>query len=546
MMTRETKAGILVSCSFLCLVGIVLFSKLNEKEEATTASTEADESGWVKAPDEPQPTDPSESGGQPTAAKEPARLTLTAGQDAPPVKNTATPSDASSKSTSPVAASATPTKETSVPKFDGWPPVTPAPAPKMASAQPEKKQSSEVVAPIIDLPPAKDPKTAAVTSIKPEDKKTERSAQDKQLVQIPAPPPPAPGLVTTPAPAPQPQKSWWDDNPKSDLKLDTKSVPSNAAVNSPVAPVQPDRGFGTSTTAPMATAPKADPAPNWSKPSEPIQPDRGLGTSTTAPVVSAPKADPAPNWSKPSEPKQDAPVSASGDPFAGRSTGSAATGSTPTFNLGASPSPAREAPRVVAPPIEAPVTASSAPIRVSAPPSNSPAVESYDEETFTCRPTESFQTISQNFFQTDKYARALLLFNRDHPLANSAVKNDPPVLQAGQQVYVPPARILEKYYAAAIDSKSAAVPAVPTGTRVGILSGPETPAPPPATAIRADAASTYRVAGSGEMIRDIARRTLGDAERWPEIYRLNPNIDPKDAVPAGSELRLPTAGGGSS
>jgi hypothetical protein len=512
MMTRETKAGILVSCSFLCLVGIVLFSKLNEKEEATTASAEADDSGWVKAPDEPQPTDP--SAGNPPAPKEPGPLMLTAGQDAPPVKNTATPTDTNPKSTSPVTALTTPKKETSDPKFDGWPRVTPAPAPKMASAQPEKKQSSEIVAPILDLPPAKDPKTAAVTSIKPEDKKTERSAQDKQLVQIPAPPPPAPGLVAAPAsPAPQPKKSWWDDNPKSDLKLDTKPVPSNAAVTSPVAPVQPDRGFGS---------------------------------STTTPLVNAPKADPAPNWSKPSEPKQDSPVSAPGDPLAGRSTGSPATGSTPTFNMAASPAPAREAPRVVSPPMEAPVTASSAPIRVSAPPSNSPAVESYDEETFTSRPTDSFQTISQNFFQTDKYARALLLFNRDHPLANSAVKSEPPLLQAGQQVYVPPARILEKYYAAAIDPKSSAAPAIPTGTRVGILSGPETPAPPPATAIRADAASTYRVAGTGEMIRDIARRTLGDAERWPEIYRLNPNIDPKEAVPTGSELRLPAAGAGSS
>ena len=29
-MTRETKAGLVVSCSFLCLVGIVLVSKLKE------------------------------------------------------------------------------------------------------------------------------------------------------------------------------------------------------------------------------------------------------------------------------------------------------------------------------------------------------------------------------------------------------------------------------------------------------------------------------------------------------------------------------------
>jgi hypothetical protein len=192
------------------------------------------------------------------------------------------------------------------------------------------------------------------------------------------------------------------------------------------------------------------------------------------------------------------------------------------------------------------VQPSAPPIRVAAPVSNSPSVESYDEETFVCRGNDSFQTISQDRYQTDRYARALMLFNRDHPLANSAIKNDAPVLQSGQQVFIPPTRILEKYYAAAIDSKAPTAPAIPTGTRVSILSGSETPAPPPASAVRVDTPSTYRVVGNGEMIRDIARRTLGNAERWPEIYRLNPNIDPKEAVPAGSELRLPGAGGGSS
>ena len=33
MMTRETKAGLVVSCSFLCLVGVVLYSKLTRSEE---------------------------------------------------------------------------------------------------------------------------------------------------------------------------------------------------------------------------------------------------------------------------------------------------------------------------------------------------------------------------------------------------------------------------------------------------------------------------------------------------------------------------------
>src|SRR5450631_699196 len=44
MMTRETKIGLVVSCSFLCLVGLVLGSKLKDMgRNAPTAETSAEE-----------------------------------------------------------------------------------------------------------------------------------------------------------------------------------------------------------------------------------------------------------------------------------------------------------------------------------------------------------------------------------------------------------------------------------------------------------------------------------------------------------------------
>ena len=33
-MTREIKAGLVVSCSFICLVGVVVTTKLHEKNQA--------------------------------------------------------------------------------------------------------------------------------------------------------------------------------------------------------------------------------------------------------------------------------------------------------------------------------------------------------------------------------------------------------------------------------------------------------------------------------------------------------------------------------
>src|SRR6266581_7295707 len=51
-MTRETKAGLVVSCSFLCLVGVVLYCKLNgPKPPLADAYAE----GGVEAPPAPTP-----------------------------------------------------------------------------------------------------------------------------------------------------------------------------------------------------------------------------------------------------------------------------------------------------------------------------------------------------------------------------------------------------------------------------------------------------------------------------------------------------------
>jgi len=98
------------------------------------------------------------------------------------------------------------------------------------------------------------------------------------------------------------------------------------------------------------------------------------------------------------------------------------------------------------------------PYRTSAPatgpiqPTGFPAakVDSYDEETYLCKQGDKFEDISTKFYQTDKYAQALLLFNRNHPRATAAVRQDPPSLAAGQSVFIPPLRVLEKQYATAI------------------------------------------------------------------------------------------------
>ncbi|HEV2949535.1 MAG TPA: hypothetical protein VGX70_19315, partial [Gemmataceae bacterium] len=228
-----------------------------------------------------------------------------------------------------------------------------------------------------------------------------------------------------------------------------------------------------------------------------------------------------------------------------------------------------------------------------------PKVDSYDEETYLCKQGDRFEDISMKFYQTEKYAQALLLFNRNHPRAIAAVRQDPPTLAVGQAVYIPPLRVLEKQYATAIPDHAPLNPAaspIPTNSDVrnpasgssnsGAAAGgagggqtsslldnrnsavngaagpdasasagggyampqdvrnPAQPAPLPATlpVTKTPAQGqerTYQVPKNGETFWEISRKTLGNPNRWSEIRRLNPKIEPQYPVPGGTILKMP-------
>lgn len=53
-----------------------------------------------------------------------------------------------------------------------------------------------------------------------------------------------------------------------------------------------------------------------------------------------------------------------------------------------------------------------------------------------------------------------------------------------------------------------------------------------------DGTSTY-VVRKGDGLMSIARRELGDASRWREILKLNPEIQDPDKIKVGQTLKLP-------
>ncbi len=198
------------------------------------------------------------------------------------------------------------------------------------------------------------------------------------------------------------------------------------------------------------------------------------------------------------------------------------------------------------PPLGAEARASSRPIAVAGPSGGSPRVESFDLETYTARPADSFAAISKEQYQSDKYEKALLQFNRDFQSSTPELDQANPALRAGQVVYVPPAQVLEGRYPALIGTGppaasasaplvSAPVIAVPRPAEA-TTSRSESPGP---TAAAAPATKIYRVQGKNETLYQIAQQALKNHDRWMEIYNLNRGVDPKYPVPAGTVLNLP-------
>lgn len=171
--------------------------------------------------------------------------------------------------------------------------------------------------------------------------------------------------------------------------------------------------------------------------------------------------------------------------------------------------------------------------------------------------TLTFAALSKKHYGSPRYAKALLNFNRDFP-HTAGVQRDPPVLKVGDTVVLPAVAELESRYPRAIPADIRKLPATPP-ISIGAKSNSARPQTLPAAHQTAKEVVTqasnsepvwhnsaiesntpvYVVQGKGEMLYEIARKTLGDGRRWSEIYRLNPQVRPQFPIPEGTRLQLP-------
>jgi hypothetical protein len=611
-MTRETKAGIVVSCSFVCLVTVVLFAKLRERDRVPAKNDQPD---LALVPGDPTPLEKK-------SAPEPGEITKTAtgsrgvepvrftsdedgGSLTPPgsprpakpvarengktepatVRSTAVPEfpfpivtsplaqavPDGTKSSAPLAAKSSssgtvatlpragtdsPVKidssSTSGPTLNGsWPtamtPGSKSPgglttatnpyslggtAPKQAgdsalATRPAEQQGQRLAD---NAPPLLSPRTDMIKSGGPGD------------LILPGRDQPGSGRANTTSPKQEAAQSPWQLPDQYGLPPSPRGTASAGAVKSDNIPGlmpggSPAARSGTSTPLPNAGAfplptTASQPSTASSTTAGPIR-DSGSATGPASsqqrltnpdgtmvlPPLGALNLSPNTDDSRAKDIRLGTPsaTSPAARQLAQGPSNTLPFSKQPDPSAGRLEQPANSPARFVPIPVIVPAVAPS---------SNQPGaiaqVESYNEQTYVCRPNDTFRAISQAYFGTPKYERALMLLNRNHPLATEALRQNPPVLREGEKIYIPEARILDKNYSAVIEDGSQAGPAT---------AGPEHDT-------SADAKS-YRVRPNGEMFYEIARRTLGNGERWQEIYRLNPRFDPKDPVPAGSEIRLP-------
>jgi hypothetical protein len=568
-MTRETKVGMVVATSFLCLIGGVVgvkylqstVSRTTEGPAEAVDATSADSKPLVTAPPVPPPP------GLPPVTSDTATGLVNpfmpaAAPTAAPVSRSHPSADSGSHGVpprplppglneSPAAAPATPVQIQ----------LPPVPPPEGTALPPVNPPSLNVpVPPVVALPDVKPPvrpeppPVAPPTAPGPKGNRVPFSSLTLSPMARPEPDG-IPGLPAVPKvdlPTAPPKVDLPTAPPKVDLptappKVDLPTAPPK--VDLPTAPPKVD----LPTAPPKVDLPTAPPKvdlptapPKVDHPTAPPKVDTPMITIRPIPKNDGPT--PPPPFQDPpasSRPPADLPPP---PPFSNTSppqprglippppTDNVPVPIVPVPGAGTTnppPSPPLPMGNNTSPPA-APDSRPRPPIELS--------VDSYEEEWYLCRDRDTFRLISEKFYYSPKYERALLLYNRDRQPGNPGLTTDSPILRGGDRVLVPPARILERRFPAEVSNAAASSPSAPPPTfndppRPGTNQPIVQMGTPQALGNPKD--PVYRVRGSGETLQEIARRTMGDSRKWDRIFRLNPTLNPNQLIPGGTLLRLP-------
>jgi hypothetical protein len=139
---------------------------------------------------------------------------------------------------------------------------------------------------------------------------------------------------------------------------------------------------------------------------------------------------------------------------------------------------------------------------------------------------DTYESISQEFYNDRRFAAALKAFNRNLPL------------QGGRYVEVPPLHILKRKFPTqtsnTVSVGSSGLPPAATQTW-SAPTNPTEPTPPRATG---NDRGTFIVPQGGMTLQDVAKQV---GSHWRDLYDLNRQYTPDVRIPAGTELKLPAS-----
>ena len=570
-MTRETKIGMIVATSFLSLVGVVVGTKYYKKDipggDPTPGLQAFAQSGQSPFPTKVEPPAPAKQ--EPSATPKPGPLTpavFTESSPLPPVAPPPAGFDGASIGTAGTIE---------------FPKNTPAP-------QPPADNGDFKLPALPTIPNIGDAAKDATQSLQDKIREQERNAKNNiaaaknsffdnlnqsandakdqlkdkanglNLPSIPAVPPPFMVAQETPKPAP---------GNKAELPTvpPLPAAPNFGGVTLP--PVAPTTVKPTTDATPSLPAfgkPDSTPLPVFGQPPPPA-------ASTLPPAASTSQQGfPA---IPPPDRKIDVP--SPGGPFAvppppSQGNGNTEIGKVPQIPGPTSPSipPNSGFPNPPPPPngfndpVKTPGSNEARLIpQIPGPPNGSiptvsvptiPVVKTDTPTAYICQGNENYALIALRTYGGDGYARALEQYNREFPGAADNVRAMPAQLSPGTKLWLPSVNYLRDRYGQLVSNTAppatTLIPsAPPLGSQIGI--GQPKPAAPPTAGFPpiqptqpnqgAANAATFRVPMGGLYIAQIADQQLGNPQRWIEIYRLNPALDPTQPIREGTEIRIP-------
>jgi hypothetical protein len=187
------------------------------------------------------------------------------------------------------------------------------------------------------------------------------------------------------------------------------------------------------------------------------------------------------------------------------------------------------------PPVINPITVPPIGPRTDVPTPAAEKKNTYEEDWHTWKTGDTYALISQEYYHDGKFSAALEAYNKEHRKPGDPIVRVPELWKL-QDLYP---NLIGK---APEKPERVAPSEVKPANNNGIKFEPVAPLPGSGKTAATPTSRTdeYKVtAEAGEMMREVARKSLGNADSWRKISNLNPDLDPTLPIPAGTVVKLP-------